>query len=548
MYAAGSGVEVLCENCTFVSDSAGIAGAGAYVGFGADATIANCTFSENWCGSGYNGALEFSSPLTDGVVENTIVAFNDQCVGVHCEESAPPIVEFRCCDVYGNDAGDWTGLLVAEQWGINGNFWGDPGFCDRENGDFSIHSTSPCAPDEFLGCGLVGAHGIGGCAESEQLHIVTSGGSGDFLNIQAAVNDCANWDVIELRDAVFTGEGNRDISFPAGRAVTIRSEGGDPSTCLIHCEGCAPNYHRAFTFSSGNGQEIMLREIGITGGEADPEAEPPADKGGAINCAGGSPRIAGCLLYRNAAQAGGGAIYCAHEPGVALIRCTLSGNEASQGAGLCCGGAARPALEGSIVSFSPWGEAVYCDVTADAVLSGCVVHGNAAGDWVGCIEDQEEVRYNYDVDPCFCDEEHDDYALHSDSWCAVNECCGLIGAMPVGCAEGECPQPSPSAVPEQASTETPSLLLRAVPNPLVGTGLLTYSIAGLPAGAPVVLSVHDAAGRLVRALTEAPQTPGEHLAFWDGADRRGRVVGAGVYFYRLSAGGLETCRPVLVVR
>jgi hypothetical protein len=182
------------------------------------------------------------------------------------------------------------------------------------------------------------------------------------------------------------------------------------------------------------------------------------------------------------------------------------------------------------------------------VLSCCVVHGNAAGDWVGCIEDQEEVRYNYGVDPCFCDEEHDDYALHSDSWCAVSECCGLIGAMPVGCEEGECPQPSPSAVPEQASTGTPSLLLRAVPNPLVGTGLLTYSIAGLPAGAHVVLSVHDAAGRLVRSLMDGPQPPGEHSVFWDGADQFGRAVGAGVYFHRLSAAGQVKTRAVLVVR
>ncbi len=545
LYATGIGVDVLCENCTFLSNSTGTGGGGAYVGFGADATIANCTFYGNWSGSEDQGALEFDSATTDGLVENTIVAATTHGCGIWCGE-ADPDVELRCCDIFGNAGGDWVGTSVSDQWGIHGNFWGDPGFCDPENRDFSIHSSSPCAPDELMGCGLVGAQGIGGCADSEHLYVVEADGGGDFPHIQAAVDGCSNWDVIELRGYVFTGVGNRDITFPQGRAVTVRSESGDPAACVIDCEGYDPSFHRAFSFSNGNGQEIMVRGIGVTGGDVDPEAQPPADKGGAINCAGGSPRIARCLLFRNVAQDGGGAVFCGHEPGATLTRCTLSGNSSSQGAGLYCDGGARAVLQTSIVSFSPSGEAIACDGAASAVLSCCDVYGNAGGDWIGCIESQGSERGNWTIEPCFCDEENDDYRLHSNSWCVNNGSCEFVGAMLVGCGEGDCWDPS--AAPQHTSAVSRNLLLRTKPNPLAGPGVITYSLVRLPEGARVVLSVHDSAGRFVRSLVDGPQPPGEHSVTWNGADQLGHVVEAGVYFYRLSAAGQTIAMPALVVR
>ena len=47
------------------------------------------------------------------------------------------------------------------------------------------------------------------------------------------------------------------------------------------------------------------------------------------------------------------------------------------------------------------------------------------------------------------------------------------------------------------------------------------------------LKVYSIGGRLVRVLASGPATPGEHTAFWDGADQRGRRVSSGVYIYRV---------------
>jgi hypothetical protein len=33
----------------------------------------------------------------------------------------------------------------------------DPEFCDPESDDFTVMNTSPCLPENSLGCGLIGA-------------------------------------------------------------------------------------------------------------------------------------------------------------------------------------------------------------------------------------------------------------------------------------------------------------------------------------------------------------------------------------------------------
>ncbi len=65
---------------------------------------------------------------------------------------------FTCCDVFGNEGGDWVGC-IAEQEGVNGNFCLDPLFCGSEVSDFRLSSASPCA--NGLGCGQIGAFGMG---------------------------------------------------------------------------------------------------------------------------------------------------------------------------------------------------------------------------------------------------------------------------------------------------------------------------------------------------------------------------------------------------
>lgn len=78
-------------------------------------------------------------------------------------------------------------------------------------------------------------------------------------------------------------------------------------------------------------------------------------------------------------------------------------------------------------------------------------------------------------------------------------------------------------------------LLPVAPNPFNPMTSIPYD---LPRAAAVRLTIHDAAGRLVRTLiADTREMPGRHVAPWDGRDEAGRTVGSGVYFCRLDAGG-----------
>jgi flagellar hook assembly protein FlgD len=59
----------------------------------------------------------------------------------------------------------------------------------------------------------------------------------------------------------------------------------------------------------------------------------------------------------------------------------------------------------------------------------------------------------------------------------------------------------------------------------------------LPRAARARLDVYDVAGRLVATVFDGalPAGPGELR--WNGHDAAGRSLGAGIYFYRLSADG-----------
>jgi hypothetical protein len=57
------------------------------------------------------------------------------------------------------------------------------------------------------------------------------------------------------------------------------------------------------------------------------------------------------------------------------------------------------------------------------------------------------------------------------------------------------------------------------------------------------------AGKLVQTLIafEATDT-GHHEVIWNGRDKTGRVVSAGVYFYRLDADGYSETRRMTLVK
>jgi len=147
-------------------------------------------------------------------------------------------------------------------------------------------------------------------------------GTGDFPTIQAAIDAADNGDVIELADGTYTGPGNRDLD-PARAIVTVRSASGDPTACVIDCEGSPGSPHRGFRFHSGESAEFRVSGITITGGYA-------SVNGGAVSCSGeASPTFEHCIFADNIANQSGGAIYTTGGVQPTFTDCIFTGNSGS---------------------------------------------------------------------------------------------------------------------------------------------------------------------------------------------------------------------------
>ncbi|MCU0608070.1 MAG: proprotein convertase P-domain-containing protein [Candidatus Edwardsbacteria bacterium] len=83
------------------------------------------------------------------------------------------------------------------------------------------------------------------------------------------------------------------------------------------------------------------------------------------------------------------------------------------------------------------------------------------------------------------------------------------------------------------------------PNPLRDHTVISYQ---LDAPGRASLKVYNAAGQLVRTLEDGQRGAGRHSVRWDGRDDRGAAVSAGVYLYRLDAGGASRTSKLVVVR
>ena len=82
------------------------------------------------------------------------------------------------------------------------------------------------------------------------------------------------------------------------------------------------------------------------------------------------------------------------------------------------------------------------------------------------------------------------------------------------------------------------------PNPFNPSTVIPYEI---PASAYVRLEVFNLLGQRLATLVDGVRPAGAHTAQWDGTDAAGRAVGAGVYIYRLSGGGVTVSRRMVLV-
>lgn len=298
--------------------------------------------------------------------------------------------------------------------------------------------------------------------------LVKPDGTGDYVTIQDAVNAAIGGTIIYLSDGTFTGTGNRDVDY-LGKAITIKSQSGNPNLCVIDCQGTAASNHRAFIFQTGEGFDSILEGVTIangywfdragaifcglpyTGTNCHPTIRNcefinnQAGAGGAISLLDSSPDITGCTFCGNHCdQFGGGAIWC--DTGSSFIgsnptitSCTFVGNQGPDGGAVWVVGSS-PTIDRCLVAFNAGGAGITCAYyPSSLVLTCCDVYGNTGGDWIGCIASQLGTAGNLSEDPLFCDPMCRvggvDYTISMISPCAAsaNPLCGLIGAWPEAC-------------------------------------------------------------------------------------------------------------------
>jgi hypothetical protein len=167
---ASNSVNIYVENCLF-ADNAGeviyFRGEGAY--------IEHSTFVNNLAG---DAVIRFTT-LSEFSLENSIIAFNYTGAAISFNAITYDAV-ISCTDIFDNEGGDWTDS-IAQFAGINGNFSLDPQFCDAANNNYSIFSTSPCAPENNSCDTLIGVYDVN-CLGMNDFHLIQPAVDSIFAN------------------------------------------------------------------------------------------------------------------------------------------------------------------------------------------------------------------------------------------------------------------------------------------------------------------------------------------------------------------------------
>jgi predicted outer membrane repeat protein len=230
--------------------------------------------------------------------------------------------------------------------------------------------------------------------------------SGDAINIQAAIDLASQQDTILLSDGVFTGNGNRDISLYR-LAVVIRSENGDPETCVIDLEGSSTNTHYGFNIVSNRPNGVFMEGFTIRNGYMITDGSAIrwgsgsypltirncvfetnyAPIAGAVDCnlSGiGSLSLIGCKFIGNSSEHEGGAMRLRELDNVVIEDCYFYGNTGSSSGGISM----RECVNTSIshctfennhaVGTSGWGGGIQYKINSTGTVRYCLFIENSA--------------------------------------------------------------------------------------------------------------------------------------------------------------------------
>jgi parallel beta-helix repeat protein len=204
----------------------------------------------------------------------------------------------------------------------------------------------------------------------------------DQPTIQAGIDAAGDGDTVLVADGIFTGEGNRGITFH-GYSITLVSE-NSAASCIIDCESEA----RGLYFTTGETEHAVLDGFTIKNGAA--------AEGAGIYCYQSSPSIINCVVQECVAggepdRGNGGGIYCL-EASPAISGCTITGNHADySGGGLYLSTNSAPEITNSIIAENSTlklcaecgGSGVFSKDDSRAEITNCLIYGNQSGDGFG---------------------------------------------------------------------------------------------------------------------------------------------------------------------
>jgi len=219
----------------------------------------------------------------------------------------------------------------------------------------------------------------------------------DYPTIQSAIDSAEDLDIVVVAPGLYTGSGNRNISF-RGKQITVRSIDPDNksvvSGTIIDCDGS----YRGFQFLMAEDTRSELSGLTISNGygslggaiycynNSSPTIKNCVIKGGrgtfggAIACSGSGtqPVIKNCMIFENTSLVIGGAIYV-NTANPIIKNCIIAANTSRDGAAIYCHNPGKTTvINCTIVNNNALTSAggIYCHSNAEFVLANSILWGN----------------------------------------------------------------------------------------------------------------------------------------------------------------------------
>lgn len=410
---------------------------------------------------------------------------------------------------------------------------------------------------------------------SSATYIVYPDGSGEWPNIQAAIDTCVDGDTVSLADGIFRGRGNINLRY-YGTRIVVKSQSGIAETCIIDVEGLFNEIaERGFIFDHAEDTLCVLRDITIINGNAD--ALCPQCEGGAIWINGASPKIINIILRDNYALDGGaimivgnskpiirdcvfesdsayvgGGLMCrdydtltvshclfrdnrAYQRGGAvaleggclinLVNCTISHNGSPNGSGIAAWDS-KYLVKNSIISFNDSGPSVFATDDSSYTFLYSDIYGNEGGDWIAMISDQLGVNGNISANPVYVDTANGNFRIYSNSPCVdAGDPASPLDPDGSRADMGAYYYDHLSYIDNELEIPQNYFLIQNYPNPFNARTVIQYL---LPISGKVEIVIYNLAGQKVAEIIRGTQLAGKYQVAWDASS-----VASGIYFAKI---------------